>query len=136
MVERNLLVYANWAVFGFGGLCFVMEGFSRDVYLVSLVGVVAIIAGLVGHLIINAVFHSAFTAGEAALGVSAFAIAALTFIGAWAVGDLSEADYWSGLTLFGLLAAALPVYLSTRYGFRGAFAQLGIKALDDKGARR
>ena len=136
MVERNLIVYANWAIFGIGGLCFVMEGLSRDVYLVSLIGVAAILAGIIGHLVINTVFRTAFTSGEAALGVGVFAIAALSFIGAWAVGDLSEQDYWSGLTLFGVLAAGLPVYLSTRYGFRGAFAQLGIKALDEKETRR
>lgn len=136
MVERTLLVYANWAVFGLGGLCFLMEGFARDSYFVALAGTVMILAGVIGHLIINAIWRTAFTTGEATLGVGIFALAALTFIGAWATGALSQADYWSGLTLFGLLALGLPVYLATRYGFRGAFAQIGIQARDDRGAGR
>lgn len=123
MVERDLLVYSVWAVFGVAGLAFLMEGFARDAYMLSLIGIVLIVAGFVAHFIVNAVLGTGFKPGETAIGISVFGVFALTFIGGWASGGLSQSDYWSGLTLFAVLALGLPIYLSTRYGIRGAFSQ-------------
>lgn len=131
MVERDLLVFSIWAVLGFGGLALVLEGFSRDSYFVSLAGTIAIVAGFVAHIVVNAIFSTGFRPGEAALGISAFGALALAFIGGWAVGGLSPADYWSGLTLFAMLAFGLPAYLSTRYGLRGAFSRFHVRHADD-----
>ncbi|MAS05132.1 MAG: hypothetical protein CL534_10660 [Ahrensia sp.] len=133
-VERDLLVFSIWAVFGFGGLAFVLEGFSRDAYLVSLAGIGAIVAGFISHIIVNAVFDASFKAGESALGIGVFGVLALVFIIGWASGDLSQDDYWSGLTLFAVLGFGLPLYLSTRYGLRGAFSRFHLKPADSGNA--
>lgn len=130
MTERDLLVFANWAVLGFGGLCFLLEGFARDTYLVSLAGIVAIVAAFAAHIVINAIFDTGFRPGEVALGIATFGVIALIFIGGWLAGGLSMSDYWSGLTLFAVLALGMPVYLSTRYGLRGAFSRFHIRPAD------
>ena len=129
-VERDLLVFSIWAVLGFGGLAFLLEGFHRDSYLVSSAGIVAIVAGFVAHIVVNAIFDCSFRAGEAALGIGAFGVLSLSFIIGWASGDLSQNDYWSGLTLFAVLGFGMPVYLSTRYGLRGAFSRFHHKPAD------
>ena len=129
-VERDLLVFSIWAVLGFGGLAFLLEGFYRDSYLVSSFGIAAIALGFVSHIIVNAIFDCGFKAGEAALGIGAFGVLALAFIIGWASGDLSQNDYWSGLTLFAVLGFGMPVYLSTRYGLRGAFSHFHHKPAD------
>lgn len=129
-VERDLLVFSIWAVLGLGGLAFLLEGFARDAYLVSLAGVVTIIAGFVAHIVVNGVFGCSFKPGEAALGIGVFGVLALVFIAGWASGGLSQNDYWSGLTLFAALGFGLPIYLSTRYGLRGAFSRFHLKPAD------
>ncbi|MBC7283681.1 hypothetical protein [Hoeflea sp.] len=131
MVERDLLVFSIWAVLGLGGLALLLEGFSRDSYLVSLAGTAALVAAFVAHMVVNAVFDCGFRPGEAALGISAFGALALAFIGGWAVGGLSPADYLSGLTLLATLAFGLPAYLATRYGLRGAFSRFHVRHADD-----
>ena len=130
MVERDLLVFSIWAVLGFGGLALILEGFSRDSYMISLAGTLSIVAGFVAHIVVNGVFDCGFRPGEAALGIAAFGALALAFIGGWAVGGLSPTDYWSGLTLFAVLAAGLPAYLSTRFGLRGAFSRFHVRHAD------
>ena len=131
MVERDLLVFSIWAVLGFGGLCLVLEGFARDSYPVSLAGIAAIVAAFVAHIIVNGIFNTGFRPGETALGISAFGILAVGFIGGWAFGELSPADYWAGLTLFAVLAFGLLADLSTRYGMRGAFSRFHLKQAGD-----
>ena len=131
MVERDLLVFSIWAVLGLGGLALLLEGFSRDSYFVSLAGTAALVAAFVAHMVVNAVFDCGFRPGEAALGISAFGALALAFIGGWAVGALSPADYFSGLTLLATLAFGLPAYLATRYGLRGAFSRFHVRHADD-----
>lgn len=131
MVERDLLVFSIWAVLGLGGLVLLLEGFSRDSYFVSLAGTAALVATFVAHMVVNAVFDCGFRPGEAALGISAFGALALAFIGGWAVGGLSPADYLSGLTLLATLAFGLPAYLATRYGLRGAFSRFHVRHADD-----
>jgi hypothetical protein len=130
MIERDLLVFSIWAVLGFGGLAFLLEGFARDSYLISLAGIVAIVCGFVAHIIVNAIFRCGFRPGEAALGIGAFGVIALVFIVGWAAGDLSRIDYLSGLTLFAVLAFGFLAYLSTRYGLKGAFSRFHVRQAD------
>jgi len=123
IIERDLLVFSIWAMLGFGGLAFLLEGFSRDSYYLSLVGIASIIAGFISHMVVNAVFDCGFKPGEVALGISSFGVLALAFILGWLSGGLSMNDYWSGLTLFAVLAFGMLIYLSTRYGLRSAFSR-------------
>jgi len=131
-VERDLLVFSIWAVLGFGGLALLLEGFSRDSYAVSAAGIVAVVVGFIAHFVVNAIFDTGFKAGEAVLGIGVFGIIVLVFIVGWATGGLSRNDYWSGLTLFAVLAIGLPVYLSTRYGLRGAFSHFHVRHADSR----
>lgn len=136
MVERDLLVFSIWAVLGFLGLGFLLEGLSRDAYALSLVGIVLIVAGFVAHIIVNQLFGNGFRRGETALGIVVFGVLAVVFIAAWAAGGLSMADYAAGLTLFGVLVAGLVAYLATRHGLRGAFSQFHFKPGQDAGDDR
>ena len=130
MVERDLLVFSIWAILGFGGLAFLLEGFAQDSYLVSCAGIGAIVAGFIAHIVVNGIFDCGFRQGETALGMGVFGVIVLVFIAGWATGGLSVSDYWSGLTLFAVLAFGMPVYLSTRYGLRGAFSRFHLKPAD------
>ena len=93
MTERDLLVFSIWAVLGFGGSAFLLEGFSRDSYFVSLAGIAAIVSGFVAHIVVNAIFHCSFRPGEAALGIGTFGVLALAFIAGWATGSGAASAY-------------------------------------------
>lgn len=121
--ERGILVFSIWAVLGFAGLGFVLEGFARDAYWVSTLGTATLIAALIAHIIVNALFDQGFDPGEAALGIGSFGLMALVFLFASVRGALTTSDFHSGLTLFGALAAGFLAYLTTRYGLRGAFSR-------------
>lgn len=121
--ERGILVFSIWAALGFLGLGFLLEGFSQDRYLLSLTGILVLVAAFVAHIVANAIFRQGFTRGETALGIGGFGLLALVFIVGWFGGDMSMSDYYSGITLFGILAAGFLIYLATRYGTRGAFSR-------------
>ncbi|MBU0584122.1 MAG: hypothetical protein KKB66_16520 [Alphaproteobacteria bacterium] len=135
-VERDLLVFSIWAVLGLLGLGFLLEGLTRDAYPLALIGILLVVAGFVAHIIVNQIFGKGFRRGETALGIGAFGALALVFIAAWTAGELSMADYASGLTLFGVLVAGLVAYLATRHGLRGAFSQFHFKPGQDEGNDR
>lgn len=126
-VDRGILVFSIWGVFGPLGLGFLLQGFSLGAYLVSLVGIGLIALSFVAHIIVNAVFDQGFTSGETTLGIGSFGILAFVFVVAWAEGGMPMANFYAGLTFFGVLAAGLIVYLSTRYGLRGAFSHFHVK---------
>ena len=102
-MERSILVFSIWAVLGILGLGFLLEGFSRDAYPVSLVGIALIVLAFLAHIIVNAIFGQGFLMGETALGIGSFGIMALLFIIGWLASDLSISDYYSGITLFSVL---------------------------------
>ena len=131
-VERDLLVFAIWAVFGLGALAFLLEAFAQDSYVIGLAGVTAVMSGFTGHIIVNSLTGTGFRSGEIALGIGTFGILALGFIFAWLGGALSQADYYSGLTFFGVLAFGLPIYVSSRLGLRGAFSQFHLRRSDQE----
>jgi len=81
----------------------------------------------VAHIIVNGVWDTGFTQGESVLGIGAYGLLGFVFIAAALFGDLSMADLYSGLTLFGLLAVGFLAYLATRHGLRGAFSRFHIK---------
>lgn len=128
--ERSVVVFANWAVFGFVGLGFITEGFARDNYLIGLIGIAGIVLGLVGHVVLNGVFNSSFTSGETALGLTLFGSVVLVFVLGWLFRGYSAQDFYIGLTLFALLVAGFVIYLATRFGLRGAFSQFHLRHPD------
>lgn len=126
-VERGILVFAIWATLGFLGLGIVLEGFSRDSWAISAAGVAALVTAFVAHMVANAVFRTGFTRGEAALGIGTYGLLGAVFLLGVVGGEMSMTDYYSGLTLFGVLAAGFLAYLTTRHGLRGAFSQFHIR---------
>lgn len=131
--ERTVLVFCIWASIGFLGACGLMEGFARNSVAVSLVGIAGLCLAFIAHIVVNAVFGQGFSRGEATFGIGAFGFFALVFIAAWLSGELSRADYLSGLAAFGALAAGFLLYLSTRYGLRGAFSRFHLAAPSGNG---
>lgn len=122
-VDRGILVFAIWAVFGFLGLGLFLEGMSRDVWGLSVVGVGVVVLAFVGHIIVNGVFDTGFTKGETALGIGAYGLLGLLFVVGALQGGMTMADFYAGLTFFGALSAGFLAYLFTRHGLRGAFSR-------------
>ena len=135
-IERGILVFSIWAVLGFLGLGVTLEGFRLDLWTVSACGIATIVLAFVAHIIVNGIFDTGFTRGETALGIGTYGLLGLVFIMAALKGSLSMADYRSGLTFFGALAAGFLAYLMTRHGLRGAFSSFHIKtAASQEGAK-
>lgn len=129
-VECRLLVFAIWSAIGVIGLLLVLEGFSRDSYLLGLAGTFSVLIALIAHVIVNAVCGRGFTAGEVALGLSSFGILILAFLTSTLSGDASMVDFHTGVTFFGLITVGFATYLVTRYGLRGAFSRFHVGAVD------
>lgn len=127
IVERSILIFAIWAVLGFLGLGVFLEGLARDLWSLSALGVALIVAAFGAHIVVNGIFATGFTPGETALGIGAYGVLGLVFVAGAVGGEMTAADYYSGLTLFGVLAAGFLAYLLTRHGLRTAFSQFHIK---------
>ncbi|MBN9402286.1 MAG: hypothetical protein J0I30_05660 [Burkholderiales bacterium] len=136
IVERSILVFTVWAVFGFLGLGIFLEGLKQDSWLLSTAGVGVIVLAFVAHIIVNGVFGTGFSAGEAALGIGAYGLLGLVFVTGAVGGSLTMTNYYSGLTLFGVLAAGFLAYLFTRHGLRGAFSRFHIKPMTERESAR
>lgn len=122
-MERSLLVFAVWSVLGLLALVLHLEGLSRASYGIALAGTGVLMLALAAHVIINAIFGTGFTPGETALGLGAFGVITLLFIGGALSGALSRAYFLSGLTLLAAVVLGFVGYLITRHGLRGAFSQ-------------
>ncbi len=125
-IDRSILVFAIWAVLGFLGLGFVLEGFARDSIAAAAIGIGLVIAAFVAHIIVNGIWQQGFSDGEATLGIGAYGVLALVFILSWATGHVTASGYLAGIALFGLIAVGFIAYLATRHGVRGAFSQFHI----------
>ncbi len=126
-VDRGILVFAIWAALGFLGLGIVLEGFTRDSWAISAAGVATIAAAFVAHIVVNVVFGTGFSRGETALAIGTYGLLGSVFLAGAVSGGMSMADYYSGLTLFGVLAVGFLVYLTTRHGLRGAFSRFHLR---------
>jgi hypothetical protein len=131
--DRSILVFTIWASLGFLGLGIFVEGLSRDDWALSAVGVGVIVLAFAAHIVVNFVFGTGFTSGEAALGIGLYGVMGAVFIAGTLTGGMTMADYYAGLTLFGVLAAGLPLYLITRYGLRGAFSHFHVRRIATRG---
>lgn len=134
VIERGIAVFSNWGVFGAVGVGFLMEGVARETYVLSLVGIAAVVAGFVGHLLVNAWYGQSFSRGETGLGLAMLGAVVLTFIVAWLTHRLAEATVWTGLSLIAAMIGLGAVYLATRFGVKGAFSQFHGRA--PRGDRR
>ena len=121
-VEKRLAVVGNWSVFASFGMGFVLSGFSGALWWAGLLGYALLVAGFVGHVIINRMFGTGFSAGEIAFGLVAFGISALSFIGSWLFDpSVGAVNLGIGLVGFGAMTACLLGYLLVTYGVRGSY---------------
>jgi len=135
-VDRGILVFAIWAVFGFLGLGLFLEGMAHDVWGIAAIGVACVVLAFAGHIIVNGIFDTGFSQGETVLGIAIYGGLSLLFVLGALGGGMTMADFYSGLTLFGTLGAGFLVYLFTRHGLRGAFSRFhGKSASLQKGNR-
>ncbi len=137
LIDRGIMVFAIWAVFGFLGLRLFLEGMARDAWGLAAAGVGVIVLAFVGHIIVNGIFDTGFTVGETAMGIGAYGLFALLFVLAALRGDMTIADFYAGLTFFVALAAGFIAYLFTQHGSRDAFSRFHVPrdGLQGKGAR-
>ncbi len=125
-VDRGILVFAIWAVFGFLGLGLFLEGMARDVWGLAAAGVAVVIVAFIGHIIVNGIFDTGFAPGETALGIGTYGLLGLLFVLGALRGGMTTSDFHAGLTFFGVLAAGFLAYLFTRHGLRGAFSRFHV----------
>lgn len=120
-LDRHALVMAVWLPLGLVALVLFRLGTGQDASWV-LGGFGALLLGFLGHVIVNAVLGTDFTPGEVALGLVLF-LAALLACGfaLLLVEGFAERLFLPLALGFGGLAAAVVLYMVTRYGARGAF---------------
>ena len=121
-MEHRLAVSTSWAFLGAFAFAFVVHGFTHAQLSTGLLGFALFILAFVSHVIIKRIFRTDFSAGEAALGLIVFVIAALSFVASWAFSPaFSATNLILGLAGFGGIVAAFLFYMFTRYGMRGSF---------------
>lgn len=120
--EHRLAVITSWGFFGSFAFCFVVSGFSGGNLAAGLGGFALFIVGFVAHVIINGIFETDFSAGEAALGFVVFVVGALSFIGSWLFDPKFDAvNLVIGLAGFSAIFASFIFYMFAKYGMRGSF---------------
>lgn len=132
IVERSILIFTIWAVLGFLGLGIFLEGLKLDSWAISAAGCFVIVLAFAAHIIVNGVFNTGFSPGETALGIGIYGLLGLVFVASAIGGFLTMTNYYSGLTMFGVLAAGFLAYLLTRHGLRGAFSRFHIKPTTER----
>jgi hypothetical protein len=122
VIENRVAVYTNWAFFGSFGFCFALSGFASSNLLTGLAGYAALMLGFGAHIVINAIFKTSFSKGEVALGLIAFALSVLGFIGSWIFDpSFTMVNGVIGLAGFSAILACFIAYIVMKYGLRGSF---------------
>ncbi|MFT3989605.1 hypothetical protein [Aestuariivirga sp.] len=129
-IERRAAVFAVWMTLGTLGLCLVLQGISANALLLGLSGVAVLVAGFIGHIIVNAVFGTDFTQGEIAFGTAAGTVIAALVVMGWMTGGATlTGQYIAGALMFVLLVSVL-AYLVHRFGVRGMFSRFHTRGAD------
>lgn len=124
-LEKRLAVVTNWGFFASFGMGFVLSGFSGAQWWLGLLGYTLLVAGFIGHVIINRAFDTGFSGGEIALGLVLFGVSALSFIGSWLFDPrFGSVNLGLGLAGFAAMTACLLGYLVITYGLRGAYSMI------------
>ncbi len=121
-LDRHALVMAVWLPLGFVALLLFLFGYRQENGWIVAGAFGLVFAGFVGHVIVNAVYTSLFSARELALGLVVYVLGLLAFLLALLFGSgRAEALFLPiGLGFF-FLAAAVLFYLVTQQGLRRTF---------------
>lgn len=121
-VERHALVLSFWLALGFAGSILVQLGFRRSDALVTLAGFAVLIAGFIGHIIINKYYETSFTERETALGLLMYSVSLLGFLLLGVFSDaFTRTNFISGAAGFVAIFATVIFFMISRYGLRQAF---------------
>ena len=107
-----------------GGATAFHYGFAAGGWPFISAGFVVLLAAFIGHVIVNIVFETRFTASEVALGLVTYCVSVLGFGLAMLLSSSAERLYAVPVTL-GLLgmASAIVVTMILWLGLRGAFSR-------------
>ncbi len=121
-LDRHVLVLSFWLPLGFLALTLLTQGLDlTNAWLVA-GAFAAILAGFVGHVIVNAVYRSFFTSRELALGLVIYLLALLSFLLALLLGSERIEALFAVIGLgFLILAIGVIAYLVIHLGLRRAF---------------
>ncbi|MBW3098957.1 hypothetical protein [Pseudohoeflea coraliihabitans] len=132
-LDRHALVMAIWTPSAFVAAILAHTGIASEAapevaraWIAA--AFAAVILAFVGHVIVNTVLKTGFTAGETALGLVAFATALLTLLLTVLTGsdDLVQRIFLPvGVGLMALVVAVI-AYLVIRHGPRGAFEKFDV----------
>ena len=126
-LDRHALVTTVWLPFGLASLTLLHFGLASGSAAFILLGFAALLAGFIGHVIVNAATKSDFTLRERATGLVAY-LAGLVGFGAaiLASPEFRDAAFVPMSLGFLLLFGAVVFYMVTRYGARGAFQSFDV----------
>ena len=127
-LDRHALVMAIWCPASFLALALLHHGVTSGGGRWIAAGFVPILGAFVGHVIVNAVLKTEFTAGETALGAGAYGLALVGLLLTALLGtkELVAAIFLpAGIGLAALLSAVI-IYLVIRFGPRGAFERFEV----------
>lgn len=120
--ERRLALISLWAVLGLFGLGLILSGLTEDSLVLGLTGFGLIVMAFVFSILVNHYFDAEFTSGEVVLALILFGGSALVYLLSWIfTADFSAQDRTIGAGGFGMLLAAIVIYMMTRFGIRRAY---------------
>lgn len=134
VADRHAIVVAIWLAGGLIAAVLVHYGLNAGRDLPILIGCGAIVAAFVAHVIVNAVYNTAFTQRELALALVLYGLALLAF----AIASLIEPQFRArfflpfGGTLIVVGVAGL-FYMVLHYGMRDVFESFNV--IRDAGVR-
>jgi hypothetical protein len=131
-LDRHALVMAVWLPAAFVAAGLFHHGFGPGGSWWLMGGFAAVLAAFGGHVIVNAVLGTDFTARETALGLFAYALAVLALV--FSVLLAPGFAFWPPALGLVALAAAVIFYMVIRYGPRTAFNRFDI--IRDNNPRR
>lgn len=121
-LDRHALAIAIWLAAGFAALVLFRVGFGTGGLAWLAGGYAALLAGFAGHVIVNRVTGTGFSAGEVALALVLMLAAVLATVLATLLQPGFAGRFFLPLVAgFAVLAGAAVFYLVTRHGPRRAF---------------
>jgi hypothetical protein len=121
-LDRHALVMALWLALGFVAVAVLDYGFGAGGWPAIAAAFGVVLATFAGHVIINAVYDTAFTRRELALGLVLYAAALVaSALAALLIPEFAARNFLPLSLGFVAIAAAVILYMITHFGLRGSF---------------